>query len=149
MRRFLAIAAVLATGCSFRYRSIPDSGITYAHADYTVMGTTSAGACGTYVFAIDWEHLLNDQRGKVDASAASPLAAILSMMPGGSFTPEASRALYDALEKMPEATNLYAPRVETTVSGFVPFGMPVFGKRCSSIEAKGVRIGRGPVPNAN
>jgi hypothetical protein len=150
MNKILIAATVLmSVGCNFRYRSIPDSGISMAHADYTVLGTTTAEACGTYILGIDFGHLLNDQEGTAAASAASPLGAIMGLLPGGGGTPEASRALYDGLEQMPEATNLYAPRINTTVTGLAPFGIPFFGKRCSEIIAKGVKIGKGPVPNAN
>jgi hypothetical protein len=145
----LALLALLAAGCNFRYRSIPDSGIAMAHADYTVLGTTTAEACGTYILFIDFGHLLNDQEGSAAASAASPLGAVMGLLPGGGSSPESARALYDALEQMPEATNLYAPRINTTVTGLAPFGIPFFGKRCSEVIAKGVKIGKGPVPNAN
>ncbi len=66
----------------------------------------------------------------------------------GGLDPEAKRAMYDALDKMPEATNLYAPKVQTELTGIAPFGFPLFAKRCSAIEARGVKLGTGPVPNA-
>jgi len=115
-----------------------------------VMGSTSAEACGTYIFAIDWGHLFTDQQGSIGGGgAADPLSAILGMLPIGGPSPEAARALYDAIEKMPEATNIYAPKVHEHVTGFSPFGQPVFGKRCATVEAHGVKLGTGPVPNAN
>lgn len=151
MKKFLAVAAVLlASGCNFKTHTIPDAPLPFASVDYTVLGATTAEACGTYVFGIDWGHLFTDQSGATSSSggASNPLSALLSLV-GGGGTPEASRALYDALEKMPEATNLYAPKIHTTVTGFAPFEMPIFGKRCSAVEAHGVKLGKGPVPNAN
>ena len=59
------------------------------------------------------------------------------------------RALYDAMEKMPEATNLYAPKIHETVVGIAPYSTPIFAQRCAEVEARGVKLGRGPVPNAN
>lgn len=150
MKKLLAVAAVLlASGCNFKSHSIPDAPLPFASVDYKVLGATTAEACGTYIFGIDWGHLFTDQHGQTSSSgAADPLSSLLGMLPIGGGTPEAARALYDALEKMPEATNLYAPKIHTTVTGFAPFEMPIFGKRCSSIEANGVKIGTGPVPNA-
>ncbi len=149
----LALAAVLAipllTGCSLKTRSIPDSGIVYAHADYTVLGATSAEACGTYILGIDWGHLFKDQQGSATMGASSnPLSAIMGLISGGGGAEE-GRALYDALAKMPEATNLYAPRTESKASGLLLMGKPIFGKRCAKVEGRGVKIGAGPVPNAN
>lgn len=106
----------------------------------------SPQACGTYIFGIDFGHLFVDTEGSASGSS-DPLSAIIGML-GGGMNPEAKRAIYDALEKMPEATNLYAPKVETQVAGIAPFGTPLFAKRCASIEARGVKLGAGPVPNA-
>ena len=146
----LATAALLLTGCNLKYHAVPGAPLPFASVDYKVMGATSAEACGPYIFAIDFGHLFTDQEGSLSAAGGSdPLSAILGMLPVGGPNPEAARALYDALEKMPEATNLYAPKIHTTVTGFAPFGMPVFGKRCSAVEAHGVKLGSGPVPNAN
>ena len=143
------LAAIGAAGCNLKSHSIPSSDFRMANADYTILGATSAEACGTYIFGIDWGHLFTDSQGNSAASAADPLASLLGMISGGGLSAEAGRALYDAIEKMPEATNLYAPKVHTTVTGISPWGTPFFGQRCASVEAHGVKLGRGPVPNAN
>jgi hypothetical protein len=142
------LSSVLLAGCNLRYHTFPDAPLRFASVNYTVLGPTSAEACGTYIFGIDWGHLFVDQEGGASGGAADPISAVIGIITGGSLTPEASRALYDALDKMPEATNLYAPKVQTTVTGIAPFGMPLFSQRCSSIEARGVKLGTGPVPNA-
>jgi len=81
-------------------------------------------------------------------ASSNPLSAIMGLISGGGGKEE-GRALYDALAKMPEATNLYAPRTEAKASGLLLMGKPIFGKRCAKVEARGVKIGSGPVPNAN
>ncbi len=144
----ILLSSVLLAGCNLRYHTFPDAPLRFASVNYTVLGPTSAEACGTYIFGIDWGHLFVDQEGGASGGAADPISAVIGIITGGSLTPEASRALYDALDKMPEATNLYAPKVQTTVTGIAPFGMPLFSQRCSSIEARGVKLGTGPVPNA-
>jgi hypothetical protein len=148
MHKLAITAALLLAGCNFKYHAVPGAPLPFASVDYTVMGATSAEACGTYVFGIDFGHLFVDQEGSASAAASDPLSAIIGLIAGGG-SPESARALYDALEKMPEATNLYAPKVHTTVTGFAPFGTPIFGKRCAAVEARGVKLGTGPVPNAN
>ena len=145
----LALTLVAAAGCNFKDHYVPDSGLVLAHADYTVMGATSAEACGTYIFGIDFGHLFTDSQGASRAAAGGdPLSAVLGMLPFGGGVPEEGRAMYDALEKMPEATHLLANKAHVTTTGFAPFHMPIFGKRCAAVEARGVKIGKGPVPNA-
>ena len=151
MRLILPALALLA-GCNFKYHSVPNAPLPFASVDYTVMGATSAEECGTYVFGIDFGHLFVDQQGGGYGSGGggSTIADLISsLLPGSGGPPEAGRAMYAALEKMPEATNLYAPKVHTTTVGFAPFEMPIFAQRCSEVEARGVRLGKGPVPNAN
>lgn len=152
MRNLLlgAVAALALTGCNFKYHAVPGAPLPWASVDYKIMGATSAEACGTYIIGIDFGHLFVDQQGSASSAGASdPLSAILGMLPIGGPSPEAGRALYDALEKMPEATNLYAPKIHTTVTGLAPFGTPIFGRRCAAVEARGVKLGTGPVPNAH
>jgi len=145
----LAATATLA-GCNLKSHTVPGAPLPFASVDYDVLGATSAEACGTYIFGIDFGHLFTDSQGAAGAAAGGdPLSAILGALPIGGPSPEAGRALYDALEKMPEATNLYAPKIHETVTGVSPFGMPLFGQRCAEVEARGVKLGKGPVPNAN
>ncbi len=153
--RNLAIAAVafaVLSGCSYKNHAAPGfgpSGSRFASVDYSVLGETSAEACGTYVFGIDFGHLFVDKAGASGGGAADPLSALLGALMGGN--PEEARALYEALDKMPEATHLAAYRSHTTSDGLTAgkFGPPIFGKRCSTIVAHGVKMGKGPVPNAN
>jgi hypothetical protein len=148
VHRYLAIGLVLLAGCTMKTRSIPDSGIMYAHANYTVMGSTSAKDCGVYVFGIDFPHLFSNQAGSAAAGGGGdPLSALIGALTGGGG-PEESRAMYEALGKMPEATDLYRPRMESSASGLLIMGTPIFGKRCAKVTARGVQIGSGPVPNA-
>ena len=148
MKKLFVLSALLLSGCNLKSHTIPGAPLPFASVNYTVMGATSAEACGTYIFGIDFGHLFVDQAGSSGGGGGGdPISMLLGMLGGGS--PESARALYDAMEKMPEATNLYAPKVQETVTGFSPFGVPIFGKRCSTVEARGVKLGTGPVPNAN
>jgi hypothetical protein len=148
----LPIALSLLAGCSFKYHGIPGAPLRFASVDYTVLGETTAEACGVYIFGIDFGHLFVDkQMGNGSGSLSfNPMDILVGALSGASSSgnAETGRALYDALEKMPEATNLYAARSHTTVEGFVPYGTPIFGKRCSRVVAHGVKLGKGPVPNA-
>ncbi|MFZ5478653.1 MAG: hypothetical protein ACOZNI_17915 [Myxococcota bacterium] len=151
MRKLLAVATVLmAAGCNFKDHTYPGASLPWASVDYQVLGPTSAEACGTYIFGIDFGHLFADQQGGASGGGGGdPLSMILGMLPIGGPSAEAGRAMYDALEKMPEATHLMAPKVHETVTGLAPFGTPFFAQRCAQIEARGVKIGRGPVPGAH
>lgn len=145
------VAALVLGGCSYKNHSAPGFGARFASVDYTVLGETSAEACGTYIFAIDWGHLFVDKAGATSGGGGGdPLSAILAMVGVGGGTPEEARALYEALDKMPEATNLAAYRSHVTNDGLTggKFGPPIFGRRCATIVAHGVKMGKGPVPNA-
>lgn len=151
MSKFLLISAALVLdGCSYKNHNAPGFGAKFASVDYTVLGETSAEACGSYVFGIDFDHLFVDKAGRVSGGSSDPLGAILAMIGLGGGVPEESRALYEALDKMPEATNLAAYRSHLTNEGitFGQFGAPIFGRRCATIVAHGVKMGKGPVPNA-
>lgn len=148
MKKLLFIASALVLGgCSYKNHNAPGFGAPWASVDYTVLGETSAEACGTYIFGIDFGHLFVDKAGSGGAAGADPISALLSMFSGN---PEESRALYEALDKMPEATHLAAYRSHITNDGLTAgkFGPPIFGKRCATIVAHGVKMGKGPVPNA-
>jgi hypothetical protein len=145
----LAVAALSISGCSYKGASIPNAGLPMASANYEIMGKTKASDCGTYVFGIDIPHLLSSNNAAVSASAAgSPVAALISAVTGGGGAEE-SRALYIALEKIPKATHLVDVRIENDVTGIAPFHTPFFAKRCATVHARGVKLGSGPVPNAN
>ena len=146
----LAAFATLA-GCNFKHHSFPGAPLPFASVDYDVLGATSAEACGTYIFGIDFGHLFVDQQGGASGGGGGgdALSMIIGLVAGSGTSPEAGRALYDAMEKMPEATNLYAPKIHETVTGIAPYSMPIFGQRCAEVEARGVKLGKGPVPNAN
>ncbi|MBM4369503.1 MAG: hypothetical protein FJ102_25040 [Deltaproteobacteria bacterium] len=163
--RNLAIAAAafaVLAGCSYKNHNAPGfgpSGSRFASADYSVLGETSAEACGTYVFGIDFGHLFVDKAGQASVAGGGegalailglPSAALGAIL-GGGGNPEEQRALYEALDKMPEATHLAARRTHVTTDGLTlgKFGTPIFGKRCATIVAHGVKMGKGPVPNAN
>ncbi len=134
----IGVLALLTVGCNKKKHSIP-RGMSQplAKIDYTILGATNHEECGTYILAIDWGHLFANQ------SYADPAAGILGFL--GSYNAEASRALYHAADKMPEATHLVAPRVHSTSSGvLLPGGVPLFGERCSSVEAHGLKTGTKP-----
>ena len=138
-----AVAALPLAGCALKSAQIPSADIPFAKAGYTVLGETTEEACGTYILFIDWGHLFADEGGSV--KAGGDLTALLSSFTGGG-SPESSRALYHALEKIPEATHLLDTRVESSVTGLAPFGFPMFGQRCATVHARGVKIDERPNP---
>jgi len=145
----LCISMLTLGGCAYKGASIPNASLPMASADYTVLGATTADDCAAYIFAIDIEHLLVANTASVSASSGgSPLGAILAMVGGGGGAEE-SRALYKALEKIPEASHLIDIRSESTTTGLAPMGRPFFAQRCATVHARGVKLGAGPVPNAN
>lgn len=154
MKRFLfAIAAIAAvgTGCALKGATIPGAPIPFAKADYTVLGATNAEECGAYILGIDFGHLFKNE-GAAIMPGNYGLDGAIGMQAGfvqtGAMTAEGRRALYVAMEKMPEATHLLAPRVTMETTGIpigpVPGARPLFGKRCATVEAHGVKIGDKP-----
>ena len=146
MRNFLVAALALAlTGCSMKGARIPEMAPRWAKAGYTVMGKTTEEACGTYILGIDFGHLFANQGGSIKYSASGgPLAAI--PLPIGGPIAEEKRALYHALDKIPEATHLLDVRMEATFVGVGFLGMPFFGQRCATVHARGVIIDERPNP---
>ncbi|MBT3218290.1 MAG: hypothetical protein HN348_04310 [Proteobacteria bacterium] len=142
----LAIAIVALTACQMKKQGIPSFDPKWASADYKVLARTNAEECGDYVF-IDWAHLFKNEAAAV-SGGGSPLDIVAGMMPSAGSTPEAKRALYHALDKVPEATHLLSPRVHVSWDGFALAPFLMFGKRCATVEAHGVKIGERPVPNA-
>ena len=141
----LAAGVLLAaSGCDLKRAAIPGADIPFAKADFTVLGNTNAEACGTYIFGINWAELLQNDRASISAGSGGLLALLF----GGVGSPEAAGALYMALEKIPEATHLLSPRVHTVTTGFAPFGLPFFASRCAVVDARGVVIGKKPIPAA-
>lgn len=154
MKRLLLAAVALAafTGCSMKSASIPGAPIPFAKADYTVLGSTNAEECGSYILGINIASLFKNEGGLIlpgsftlDGSAG----ALAVGAHDGAMTPEGRKALYMALEKMPEATHLLAPRVTVEASGITMLKSthPIFGKRCATVEARGVKIGDRPTAN--
>ena len=129
----LLVAIALSAGCTIKRQRIPFADPAFADADYRVLGKTNHQECGTYVFGVDWKHAFKNQSG-------------LRPGPGAGANAEERRALYHALEKMPEATHLLAHRSHTTINGLAAFGHPLFGKRCAEVDARGVRIQEQPLP---
>lgn len=136
-----AAAAALLGGCTLKTHSAPIAAPEFAKADYTVLGKTNHEECGTYII-LDWAHLFANQKAVTTAPGGGIESILMGFVSGG--TPEESRALYHALDKMPEATHLLAHRAHTTSSGVLFFGRPIFGERCASVEAHGVKIGDKP-----
>lgn len=148
MKRILSVAvtaALLGGGCTMKKHSVPVAAPEFAKADYTVLGKTNHEECGTYILGIDFGHLFSNQKASTTAGASGGLAGILLGFVG-SGSKEESRALYHALDKMPEATHLLAHRAHTTSSGVLFGSYPIFGERCVSVEARGVKIGEKPMP---
>lgn len=141
----LALALTVFAGCSLKGQQIPGFSPRWASADWKVLGRTNQEECGTYVF-IDWGHLFKNESAA--ASATSPAGILASYLPSPGNIPEARRALYHALDRVPEATHLLEPRIHTTWNGIALAPFLMFGQRCATVEAHGVRIAERPVPNA-
>ncbi|MEN0067094.1 MAG: hypothetical protein AAGA48_33495, partial [Myxococcota bacterium] len=133
------VFAAFAGACSFKSAKIPTAPIPFAEADYTVMGKTKAETCGAYIFGIDFGHLFTNQ----GAALPSALPAI-PFLPVPAGNREERRALYMALEKMPKATHLLSPRTEGSFKGLGTVGVPVFGERCATVHARGVKVAERP-----
>ena len=145
MNRIALIALLaVASGCTMKHNAVPEAAPEFAKADYKVLGQTNHEECGSYIFGIDFGHLFSNQRATRISSSALPAIPFI-----GGMSPEESRALYHALDKMPEATHLLAHRTNTVSTGLTAFGTPIFGKRCASIQARGVVIGDKPLPGVN
>ena len=142
MKRLLLVlaAGALLAGCTKKVHGVPGANPEFAKADYTVLGKTNHEECGTYILGIDFGHLFANQKASVSGGGGG----ILAFLPFGGMNAEESRALYHALDKMPEATHLMAHRSHTTASGVLLGMFPIFGERCSSVEARGVKIGDKP-----
>lgn len=149
MKRIALLAAGLMAlaGCNLKSQSLPGFAPRMASADWQVLGRTNHEECGTYVF-IDWAHLFKNEAAAATAGGGDITSLIASFIPSPAGTPEARRALYHALEKVPEATHLLEPRVHVTWKGFALAPVLMFGQRCATVDAHGVRIGERPVPNA-
>jgi len=131
---FVAIA--FSSGCNFKNNAIPGADIPFAKADYTLGGKVSDEACGTYIFRIDWARLFKKNTGdRKTASAGFGLPFI------GGETQEVQRALYQSLEKMPDATHLTEIRTENSFKGAGSIRAPWFGKRCAKVTSQAVQMG--------
>lgn len=140
----LALAiTVFAAACSFKNARIPTAAIPFAEADYSVMGKTKAETCGAYIFGIDWGHLFTNQ------GASLPVVGPAIPFISGTGNREQRRALFMALEKMPKATHLLEPRFEGSVKGLIIAGTPIFGERCATVHARGVRVDEKPFSRLN
>ena len=133
-----SIAFLALNGCAMKGATIPNSHIPMAKADYTVMGETTEEACGTYILGIDFPHLFKNE-------GAAPKIPLLGLALGVGKQEEA-RALYHALDKIPEATHLLDVRTEAEFHGFGLLNIPIFGQRCAKVHARGVKLGSRPNP---
>ncbi len=115
--------------------------MSFANADFTVMGRTNAETCSTYAFGLNFSHIFSDNSANVGGSVGGIFGSIL-----GGPSGEESRAIYAALEKMPEASHLISPKINSVESGLAPFGLMLFGSKCATVDARGVLIGEKPIP---
>ena len=143
-KAILALVAFSLSGCALKGAAIPGAPIPWADAGFTVMGKTTEEACGSYVFGIDFGHLFANQGASVKASSSNPLSMLTALVSGG--TAEESRALYHALDKIPDATHLLDVRSESSFAGIGTIGLPLFGQRCATVHARGVKIDERPNP---
>ena len=136
-----SLAAIAMMGCSFKAAQIQGPMIPFAEANYKVLGNTTSEVCGTHLLMIDWSQILSNDTAGIAVESALPIP----IPSGGNL--EQRRAMFDALEKIPEATHLLQPRWEQSFDGVGNIAMPFLGKRCATVHARGVKIGSGPLPN--
>jgi hypothetical protein len=144
MRAIAFATALLLTGCSLKGAKAPQAPIPFADAGFTVMGQTTEEACGTYIFGIDWGHLFTNEGAGLTAPVTGGFS--LPALPIGGPTREEKRALYHALDKIPDASHVLDIRAESHTTGFAPMGFPFFGGRCVTVHARGVKIDERPNP---
>jgi hypothetical protein len=143
MIRFLAVVLCLGlnVGCTSRSRNIPEAKIAFASVDYEVGDWTNAKACGTYILGANWATVFDHESARLSGNVVIPFFS--------SATPEEGAALYQAITKVKDATNLYAPQFKTKRTGIWFLGFALFGERCSWVRARTVTLKGGPVPNAH
>ena len=131
-------SVVSLAACSFQNSRIAGADIPFAKADYKLGGKVSDEACGVYIFAIWWKGIFTADTGHRAPRAAggNPLAFL-----SGRNTKEENRALYQSLQKMPDATHLTDVRAEESFKGFGGVRLPLFGKRCAKVTSQAVTMG--------
>lgn len=120
MKKLFVLAVLALGGCNLKSHSIPGAPLPFASVNYTVMGATSAEACGTYIFGIDFGHLFVDQQGSSGGGGGGdPLSMILGMLGGGgSPSPRAlSTMQWRKCQKPPIFTR---PRFRRLLPGSLP-----------------------------
>ena len=133
---------VSGVGCAASHEVVPTASIPFAEADYELGDSTSAEVCSAYILMIAWGKIFGRDTAFHSVPSAGPsIPFVGGLMVFGGASPEAEEAMYVALEKMPGATHLLAPRVKTTFVGVGTTTVPLFGERCGRVEAKSVTIG--------
>ncbi len=125
---FVAVISVTLTNCTSAGLASPGlrtNGLDLAKADYTIGNNTVGKACKTRLFGVIWSDLMESNQG---------------YLPGYWFNHVASAAVYDALNKIPDATYVVEPRFEVTSTGL----FPLFGEQCVTVRARAVTLGNGP-----
>ncbi|HOZ73498.1 MAG TPA: hypothetical protein PK179_13370 [Spirochaetales bacterium] len=106
--RYLLVATLagllLLSSCStMAYQDVPQAFVELTETEYTMLGETSAEAKGTFVLFLFY---LGDKNfGTVGNSSAFPIG----------YERVKSAALYKALQQMPEADAVIAPKYEISV----------------------------------
>lgn len=130
--RWLPLAALV--GCATRVHHVPELRPEWAEAPWEVEGRIRTESCSIYLLFVDWTHLFGDERARIDGrSHPRP--------PWSPVVPEERRALYAAMQRLPDATHVLAPRSHVETVGVSVLGRPLFGERCAAVDVTGVRLG--------
>ncbi|MCA9492026.1 MAG: hypothetical protein KC621_18965 [Myxococcales bacterium] len=129
--RLLPLVALCA--CATRVHHVPELKPAWSEGPWEVEGRVRTESCAIYILAVDWPHLFADESARVDGAVLRP--------PWSRVVPEERRALYDAMQRLPDATHILAPRSHVETVGVSILGRPLFGERCAAVDVTGVRFG--------
>ncbi|MCB9686916.1 MAG: hypothetical protein H6735_17890 [Alphaproteobacteria bacterium] len=135
-----ALPLLVLGACATRVHHVPELKAAWSEGPWVVEGRVRTESCAIYILAVDWPHLFADQRARVDGAALRP--------PWSRVVPEERRALYDAMQRLPDATHVLAPRGHVETVGVSILGRPLFGERCAAVDVTGVRLGASAAPSA-
>jgi hypothetical protein len=129
--------------CSIRQRIAPSQLVTsqLAPMDYQVLDWVDSTVCSTYAFS------LRMREKKAEDKVTGKRAGILSrgaVLGGRPPDVDSADALYDAMVQLPSASFLLVPRYKIQSKGLLFGTRPIFGRRCSRVETRGVAVGSSP-----
>ena len=136
----LAAAALLLGGCSLKTSYTPNAPVSFADADYELVGEVDEESCNAYILGIDFSGLFVKTSANVPGGSAAPLPIPI---PGAGGPKEVGEAMFAAQENMGDATHIVSPRTTTKTTGVVAGPIVLFGQRCATVSGPTAKI-KGP-----